>query len=50
MLQLLAYCLLGVQATELTFELPDRDKMCFHEEIQKETACALEFQVSKAVA
>ena len=37
---------LEVQAAELTFELPDRAKMCFYEEIQSGTACALEYQVS----
>ncbi|KAJ8967918.1 hypothetical protein NQ314_002577 [Rhamnusium bicolor] len=32
-------------ATELTFELPDSAKECFHEEIRKNTSCTLEFQV-----
>ncbi|XP_050498441.1 transmembrane emp24 domain-containing protein 3 [Diabrotica virgifera virgifera] len=31
--------------TELTFELPDSAKECFHEEIKKNTSCTLEYQV-----
>ena len=30
---------------ELTFELPDKARQCFHEEIEKGTKCTLEFQV-----
>lgn len=33
------------QCVELTFELPDNAKECFHEEIQKNQTAALEFQV-----
>jgi len=33
------------EATELTFELPDRDKQCFYEQIDKGTRCTLEYQV-----
>ncbi|EEZ97463.1 transmembrane emp24 domain-containing protein 3 [Tribolium castaneum] len=32
-------------ATELTFELPDSAKECFHQEIHKNTSVTLEFQV-----
>ena len=30
---------------ELTFELPDNEKFCFHEVINKDEQCTLEFQV-----
>ena len=30
---------------ELTFELPDKEKMCFHEEIEKDVSSVLEYQV-----
>lgn len=33
------------KGTELTFELPDSAKECFHEEIKKNTSVTLEFQV-----
>ena len=36
----------GVLLAELTFELSDNAKECFHEEIFNETKCTLEFQVS----
>lgn len=32
-------------AVELTFELPDKAKQCFHDEIEQGTKCTLEFQV-----
>ena len=35
-----------VSAVELTFELPDSAKECFHEVIEKDTESTLEFQVS----
>jgi len=35
----------GVLMVELTFELSDSAKECFHEEIVNETKCTLEFQV-----
>ena len=31
--------------SELTFELPDNEKMCFYEVIDKNVKCTLEFQV-----
>merc|ERR1719410_761467 len=34
-----------VAAVELTFELPDSAKECFHEIIEKDTESTLEFQV-----
>lgn len=33
------------EATELMFELPDRDRQCFYEEIEKGISCTLEYQV-----
>ena len=32
-------------AGELTFELPDNEKMCFHEHVEKGVETVLEFQV-----
>lgn len=32
--------------TELTFELEDNARQCFHEDIKKDTKCTLEYQVS----
>ncbi|TRY64811.1 hypothetical protein DNTS_004412 [Danionella cerebrum] len=40
---LLSVCF--VKGSELTFELPDNAKQCFHEEIVSGTKCTLEFQV-----
>jgi len=41
-----ALCLLRLAAaTELTFELPDSAKQCFHQEIRKNTSVTFEFQV-----
>jgi hypothetical protein len=34
-----------ISAGELTFELPDNEKMCFHEHVEKGVECVLEFQV-----
>lgn len=34
-----------IRAGELTFELPDNEKQCFHENIDKDVKCTLEFQV-----
>lgn len=42
-LKLTRYC----QGTELTFELPDRDRECFFQDIEKGTECSLEYQVSR---
>lgn len=43
-------CLLGilniVSAVELTFELPDDARQCFHEEIDRGVNCTVEFQAS----
>ena len=33
-------------ALEYTFELPDKEKMCFYEMLKKDVKCTLEFQVS----
>jgi len=35
----------GVAGVELTFELPDNAKECFHENIPKEKSSTFEFQV-----
>ena len=35
-----------VFAGELTFELPDNERQCFHEVIEKGTKCTIEFQVN----
>lgn len=35
----------AVDASEITFELPDNAKQCFYEEIVQGTKCTLEFQV-----
>jgi len=34
-----------VEAGEMTFELPDKEKMCFHEIVKKGVSCVLEYQV-----
>ena len=34
-----------VIASELTFELPDNEVQCFHEVIDKDVECILEYQV-----
>ena len=36
-------------ATELTFELPDNDRQCFHEVIDKGVKSTIEFQVYKLI-
>lgn len=36
----------AVIGTELTFELPDNDKQCFYEELEKDTKFEIDFQVS----
>lgn len=38
-------CISIVTAVELTFELPDNARECFHEEIEKGVSSTLEFQV-----
>lgn len=42
-----ASCLLisGTYASELTFELPDNERQCYHEMIDAGVKCTLEFQV-----
>ena len=37
------------EATELMFELPDRDRQCFYEDIDKGTSSTLEYQVSHPI-
>jgi hypothetical protein len=43
---LLVICFALTHASELMFELPDNEKMCFHEIINKGVKCSLEFQAS----
>ena len=50
-LRLLLVLLVGlisqdVYCGELTFELPDNEKMCFHEQIDKGIKSTIEFQVN----
>lgn len=42
MLNTVTYC----QGTEFMFELPDRDRQCFYEEIKKGVSSNLEYQVN----
>ena len=49
-LVLLLACLPCLLAVELTFELPDSAKQCFHEEIRQGNKSTVEFQVREAVA
>ncbi|XP_044762553.1 transmembrane emp24 domain-containing protein 3 [Coccinella septempunctata] len=42
---ILLLCIFRVFSTELTFELADNAKECFHEEIHKNTTATLEYQV-----
>ena len=37
------------QATELMFELPDRDRQCFYEDIDKGVSSTLEYQVNTQI-
>ena len=41
----LTFHILFCQSAELTFELPDNERMCFEEVIEKGVNCVLEFQV-----
>ena len=46
-LLVLVLCLIASSvAVELTFELPDNAKECFHQEIKVDVQSTLEFQVS----
>ncbi|XP_060598204.1 transmembrane emp24 domain-containing protein 7-like isoform X1 [Ruditapes philippinarum] len=44
-LPLIAVCICVSYAGEMTFELPDNEKQCFYEMIDKDVECTLEFQV-----
>eukprot|EP00795_Rhopilema_esculentum_P003792 gene3792-15076_t len=44
-LPIFLWLIVSVSCTELTFELEDNAKQCFHEVIKKDTKCTLEFQV-----
>lgn len=35
-----------VFGTELTFELPEKDKQCFYEDLEQDVKFAIDFQVS----
>lgn len=39
-------CLVSVLGVELTFELPDNAKQCFHEDVRQGVKSTVEFQVS----
>uniref|UniRef100_A0A8C3JRP8 GOLD domain-containing protein n=1 Tax=Calidris pygmaea TaxID=425635 RepID=A0A8C3JRP8_9CHAR len=41
----LALLLCGAGGTELTFELPDSDRQCFHQELERGTKFTLDYQV-----
>ncbi|XP_018320445.1 transmembrane emp24 domain-containing protein 3 [Agrilus planipennis] len=46
LLLVIVVCLFNFsKSTELTFELPDSAKECFHQEVQKNTSVTLEYQV-----
>lgn len=40
----------GCLAVEFTFELPDRDRQCFYEEVKQGTRGTLEYQVNNISA
>lgn len=41
---ILSLCI-SCYCNEMTFELPDNEKQCFHEIIEKDVKCTLEYQV-----
>lgn len=43
-------CAVGARATELTFELPDKEKQCFYEELTKDEEVTIDFQVGRCRA
>jgi protein ERP2 len=43
----LYFCVVFVNSVELTFELPDNAKQCFHEDIRQGVKSTIEFQVFK---
>jgi len=49
MLLVFAGCVSLTLAGELTFELPDNEKQCFFEMIDKEVESTLEFQVQTCI-
>jgi len=36
-----------INSVELTFELPDNDKQCYYQDIEKNRTAILEYQVSR---
>lgn len=42
---LISFFLVLVTSSELTFELPDNERLCFHEIINSSVKCTLEYQV-----
>lgn len=44
-LLVLISCLQALYCVELTFELPDNAKQCFHEDIRQNVKSTIEFQV-----
>lgn len=45
LLVLFSACVYAVSGLELTFELPDSERQCFYEVVERRTKCTLEFQV-----
>jgi protein ERP2 len=48
-LLLIVFVLKEVYSNELTFELPDKAKECFHEQLKVGSKYVLEFQVIKMI-
>jgi len=48
-LLLIVFVLKEVYSNELTFELPDKAKECFHEKLKVGSKYVLEFQVIKMI-
>jgi hypothetical protein len=46
---LIAFVLKQIYCNELTFELPDNAKECFHEKLKIGSKYVLEFQVNKII-
>lgn len=38
-----------INSVELTFELPDNDKQCYYQDIEKNRTAILEYQVSRQI-
>jgi hypothetical protein len=49
-LLLIAFVFKEIYSNELTFELPDKAKECFHEKLKVGSKYVLEFQVIKMIS